>query len=261
MPRNVNTVASSGLSDDPRDRIANSPPNFPNLEPQNAEEQELTQAERVASRQAEEEDFRDPQVLGGVAGKASHELPPQLRPQREQVFTMDRLLQAGLSDNEIMKIMRETQGNDGLVEFDQDTEAERIAKLRTQSQRIAVLDGGDKVRTQLSVMERYFAGAAPRGDGEYCKRYPYVSPVNRVVGINGYIFHIPRHKRVMLPAEALDLLEQSALAQEQYDVLSAVYASRQYRPIESFREGEAGDFKAQMVGRHSVRPDLIPNAY
>lgn len=275
-------------------RVASAPPvpamtvnttaSDPDLEPRTPEEAELTQRERLAYRQAQEEDERNPLVAGGTAGKAQHELPPQMRQTRwdpvrgvemrdgQPIFTTEMLLKAGLREQEILKIMHAQAGltNGGLVEFDETVELERLQAQRQQVAKIAALDGGDKVRTQHSEMEAYFAGAIPRGSEDdadypqYCKRYPYVSPVEAVVGINGYIFQIPRFKKVMLPTEVLDILEQSGTAKERYEVLSAVYQARMQDPISLHDEKQFGgvdSFREAMLSNHSVRPELIPHGY
>ena len=275
----VNTVVSSGLSDDPRDRIASASP-IPGNEPQDDLEREMTSTERTIHRQATAEDERNPILPRPREEMTDAELPPHLRRTQYDargqayrdgapVFSQQQMIAAGFSDREIMTLLRRSAGETGMVEFDLSTEEDRLQKLRVQAQKIAVLDGGTALRHQLSLMESYFAGATERGGDKdvangqaflrgKCKRFPYVSPVKRKVGINGYIFDIPPHKRVMLPEEVLTILEQAAEAAEQFDVLSAIYTARQQRPIDGFVEGGADSFRASMASNYQQR---IPSGY
>lgn len=180
----------------------------------------------------EQREYEAAQVAGGVEGKQAHELPPQLRPKENPRLSYENLIMMGLSDAEALLIVNTIrQKNGGLVEFDEDAEAERVAKIRAQQQQIARIDGGNSYQAQLSTMEAYFVGAVPRGDGQMCKRLPYISPREERVWINGYRFEIPRHKRVMLPTEVIDLLAAAAQAREDFDVVSAAFQARQMDPI------------------------------
>jgi hypothetical protein len=193
------------------------------------------QAEYIPSaeeREAAEEDARNPIVAGGTEGKFSHELPEQLRPQVSERLSYESLLAMGLSDAEALLIVNTIrQKNGGMVEYDEDAEAERVAKIREQQQRLSRIDGGNSVQAQLSTMEAYFVGAIPRGDGKMCQRKPYMSPRDEKVWINGYRFEIPKHTRVVIPTEVIDLLEAAARARGDFDVVSAAFQARQSDPI------------------------------
>jgi hypothetical protein len=176
------------------------------------------------------------------------------------LFNQDDLIRGGLSDAEIIALQREgaAAGNGGLREYDETVEAERLHMKRSQAGRIAVIDSGSSVRLSLSESEAYFAGQVPNAGGKYCKRLPYVSPTDETVGINGYIFRIPKYRRVMLPTEVLAILYQAGKARQQYDVLSAIYTARQYRPISATENGDPQGYAAAIAASHKVREDLIP---
>lgn len=187
----------------------------------------------VEDLEAFEEDERNPLVAGGVEGKFSHELPPQIRPQTSERLSYKNLITLGLSDAEALLIVNTIrQKNGGMVEYDEDAEAERVAKLREQQMSISRIDGGNTVQAQLSTMEAYFVGSIPRGDGRHCKRKPYMSPRDEKVWINGYRFEIPKHTRVVIPTEVIDLLDQAAKARGDFDVISAAFQARQFEPID-----------------------------
>lgn len=191
--------------------------------------QERMTAEEI---EAYEEDERNPIVVGGAEGKLAHELPPQSRPPSERL-SYDNLLLMGLSDAEALLIVNTLrQKNGGLVEYDEDAEAERVAKLRMQQHQISRIDGGNTVQAQLSTMEAYFTGAIPRGDGQYCKRKRYMSPRDEKVWINGYHFNIPKHTPVHIPTEVIDMLGSTAQARGDFDVVSAAFQARQSDPID-----------------------------
>jgi hypothetical protein len=215
-------------------------------------------------REAAEEDARNPVIAGDAASLHPHELPPQVRP-RPALFTYEELIGRGVDDaTAIMIVKTLLQKNGGLVEYDEDAERERLHKIRLQQHEIAIIDGGNPVQSQLSLMEQYFAGAIERGSPNdpkhlrgYCRRYPYLSPEDAVVGINGYIFRIPRHKRVNLPEEAIDILEKSAQAKDRFDVLSAAYQAKEREPIymrpemsvQAFVGEQAANFPVQQGAR------------
>ena len=185
--------------------------------------------------------------------------PPFVQPDAsgDYMFTEDDLIRYGMTDAEIIRLRREGAAAAGqLTEYDEEQEALSLQHRRAQVDRLAVIDGGPQIRAQLSEMERYFSGQAPNREGQYCKRYPYVSPTDEIVGINGYIFNIPKHRKVMLPTEVLVSLRAKAMAMQQFDVLSAIYAARQNRPLEYNNNADA--YQATMRANHHVRLDLIP---
>lgn len=169
------------------------------------------------------------EVAGGTEGKLVHELPESLRSPRLQV---EYWTAKGVSDAEAILITNTLrQQNGGLVEFDEDAEAERLAKRREQQQQLARVDGGSNIQVQISAVEAYFVGAVARGDGRYCQRKPYMSPRDEKVWINGYHFSIPKHTRVVIPTEVIELLEGAARSRGDFDVVSAAFQARQMDPI------------------------------
>jgi len=176
------------------------------------------------------------------------------------LFSREELITNGLSDAEIIALEREgaAAGNGGLREYDEELEGQRIAKKREEQGRIAIIDSRDAVRVSLSESEKYFAGKVPNAAGKYCKRYPYVSPTDETVGINGYIFRIPKYVKVLLPTEVLAILAEAAQARQQYEVLSAIYTARQYRPISPTEAGDPEGYAQRISQNHKVRHDLIP---
>lgn len=193
--------------------------------------------------------------------------PPFVQPtdRGNYVFTQEDLIRYGMSNGEIIKLQREgaAAGNGGLREYDEEAEERLLNQKREQASRLAVIDGGDAIRSQLSTMEAYFAGAIPNGAGDYCKRYPYVSPTDETVGVNGYIFQIPKYRKVMLPEEVLIILNSAAMARQQYDILSAIYTARQHRPLDAqaFDGPGADAFAATVMANHHVKLDLIPGNF
>jgi hypothetical protein len=193
--------------------------------PSRDERDRVAQASPVPVERASE----DAEVAGGTAGKFTHELPEGLRSPRLQV---EYWTSKGVSDAEAILIVNTLrQQNGGLVEFDEDAEAERLARRKEQQTRLARVDGGDNIQVQISATEAYFVGAVPRGDGRFCERKPYMSPRDEKVWINGYHFSIPRHTRVVVPTEVIDLLESAARSRGDFDVVSAAFQARQMDPI------------------------------
>lgn len=238
------------------------------LEPQNDTEREMTDVERRAYREALAEDQRRPVIATDrpVDEMADHELPPSQRRvqygpggtmfvDNEQVFTRQQIAQLGLRDNELLKLLKTSAQkiNGGLAEWDAETEMQNIRLQQLQNTRMAVIDQGNAVKTQFSVMEAYFAGTAPRGDGQYCRRRKYTNPTNKnqIVGINGYFFDIPPFKEVHVPEEVLEILHGVAVAQEQLQVLSAIYMARQHEPIHYREAGEYLNFRAEQIAQRS----------
>lgn len=164
-----------------------------------------------------------------------HERPPEARtsPTGWQPPPREQLISWGLTDAEIIKIMRGAaqQQNNGMVEYDEEVEAERLDKLREQRHRMALADNGASYQTQLSAMETYFTDPMR-------KRYRYMSPRDETVGINGYIFRIPKHQEVRIPIEVITLLEKAAKARGDFDIVSAAFQARAAGPIE-MHEGVA----------------------
>lgn len=200
------------------------------------------------------------ELFPGNAQMLDAELPPELR-DNKPLFDEGMAIRLGMTDAEIIKL-RNQGVMERAVEYDEDMEYERLEKLRQQQTRISAIDQGTHFAHQLSAMEAYFSGTVrDESTGKFCKRYPYISPEKKIVGINGYMFHIPQHSRVMLPTEVLEILYRAAEAKNQLDVVSAIYAARQYEPISvKERDGaiDASQYHAAIAGRHHVRPDLIP---
>lgn len=195
--------------------------------PSRDERDRVAEASPVPVERASEEDA--PEVAGGTEGKFTHELPEGLRSPRLQI---EYWTAKGVSDAEAILIVNTLrQQNGGLVEFDEDAEAERLAKRKEQQQHLARVDGGDSIQVQVSAVAAYFVGAVPRGDGCYCQRKPYLSPRDEKVWINGYHFGIPKHTRVFIPTEVIDLLEGAARSRGDFDVVSAAFQARQMDPI------------------------------
>ena len=206
-----------------------------------------------------------------------HELPPHLREPEQPfirtdsgktIFTEEQAIAMGLTDAEIVKLRQSgampSQG--GLFEYDEAAELERLNKLRLQQARInAISDGGDLFAVQLSEMERYFKGFTKNKRGTFCQRHTTTLPEDRVVGINGYVFNIPKFKPVPLPLEVLWILEQSALATNQHSIYSAIMQARLTRPItlEEFMSSPPPESHlARFAQSHPVRMggDLQPFA-
>src|SRR4051794_6421223 len=102
-------------------------------------------------------DAVDIEVAGGTEGKFTHELPEGLRSPRLQP---EYWTAKGVSDAEAILIVNTLrQQNGGLVEFDEDAEAERLARRKEQQMRLARVDGGDTIQVQISAVEAYFVGA------------------------------------------------------------------------------------------------------
>jgi hypothetical protein len=191
----------------------------------------------------------------------NYERPPEARvaPEGWQPPPKEVMLGWGLSDAEILKIMRGAAGatNSGLVEYDEDAEAEKLEKLRMQRHQIAIIDNGQGVQSQLSGMERYFTGLDARGDGKKCKRVRYMSPRDEVVGINGYIFRIPKYKEVLIPTEVVEMLRKSGQALGNLDMVSAAFQARSREPID-MHEGDPYSFQAQAASQFPVSVGYRP---
>lgn len=214
----------------------------------------------------EQEAILRSQVVDDPDTLMEHQLPPELRVNAgKTVFSEEDAIRMGLSDAEIVKLRQSgAMHTSGLLEYDEEAEVERLHRLRMQHQRGQNIDGGDLFAVQIGAMERYFRGLEKNSKtGKFCQRQMYTSPKDEVVGINGYIFNIPKFRPVPLPTEVIDILEQSALATNRHDIYSAIMQARANRTItleEYYNSPPPENHLERFAASHPVRQhgDLRP---